>query len=82
MISKLRVKELVLGADALAVRRYLISDKTGRRLRKRDVGSPVPAKSTLNAQTLPSASRPRLTPLAAVPANPLGRRPLSPPAKP
>lgn len=44
-------------------------------LRKRDVGSPVPAKSTLNAQTLPSASRPRLTPLAAVPANPLGHRP-------
>lgn len=39
------------------------------------MGSPVPAKSILKAQTLPSASRPRLTPLAAVPANPLGHRP-------
>lgn len=43
---------------------------------------PVPAKSTLNAQTLLSVSRPRLTPLAAVPANPLGHRPPRPFAQP
>lgn len=39
------------------------------------MGSPVPAKSTLKDQTLLSVSRPRLTPLAAVPANPLGHHP-------
>lgn len=55
--------------------------KPAARLRRRDVGSPIPAKSTLKAQTLLSASRPRLTPLAAVPANPSCRRPPNPPAQ-
>lgn len=39
------------------------------------MGSPIPAKSTVKAQTLLAAPRPRLAPLAAVPANPHVHRP-------
>lgn len=82
MIPKLWVRKLAQGDGGFSGPGTQSATKQAGRLPKRDVGSPVPAKSTLNASTLLSASRPRLTPLAAVPANPLGHRPPSPPAQP
>lgn len=76
VIQKPRVKELELGAEALAPRRSLLNSPTDRpttqhRLR---LSQPGPSQQQ-KARTLPSASRPRLAPLAAVPANPHGHRP-------